>query len=187
MRTKTLELANEWGLDIVEVTQGVNGYPEGLYKVLKGFDTFEDAESFANEICGEVVLLTRRDGHQFWVNHGRQYEPLERAKYLNEDEDIVFTDEGEFESWCVGEIDHYLDGGLNLYDFRRMLDTMVETYEEIMQRRQDEVVIVDRRDFTAVSLHKYVTRIHDDDVTTYMLAVVDHETDEDEIEEEDED
>ena len=91
------------------------------------------------------------------------------------------------ESWCVGEIDHYLDGGLNLYDLRSMLDTMVETYEEIMQRREDEIVRVDRRDYEAKSLHKYLTYIHDNDVTTYMLAVVDHETDEDEIEAEDED
>ena len=187
MKTRTLDLAYEWGLNIVEVTQGVNGYPKGLYKAIAGFDYFEDAENFAEQVNGEVVLLSRRDGHQFWVNHGRQYEPLERAKYLDEDEDIVFTDEGEFESWCVGEIDHYMDGGVNLCDLRDMLDTMVDTYEEIVQRREDEVVVVDKRDFAAVSLHKYVTRIHDDDVTTYMLAVVDHETDEDEIEEDEED
>lgn len=187
MKTRTEERAYEDGLELVTITQGMNGYPSGLYKAVADFESFEDAECFADEVNGEVVLLSRRDGHQFWVNHGRQYEPLERAKYLDEDEDVVFTDEGEFESWCVGEIDHYMDGGLNLYDLRSMLDTMVDTYEEIMQRREDEVVVVDKRDFTAVSLHKYVTRVHDDDVTTYMLAVVDHETDEDEIEEEDED
>jgi hypothetical protein len=32
-----------------------------------------------------------------------------------------------------------------------------------------------------------VTEIHDEDVTTYMIAVVDYETDEDETNEEDED
>ena len=187
MKTRTEERAYEDGLELVTITQGMNGYPSGLYKAVAGFESFEGAECFADEVNGEVALLSRRDGHQFWVNNGRQYEPLERAKYFDEDEDVAFTDEGEFESWCVGEIDHYLDGGLNLYDLRNILDTMIEAYEEIMQRGEDEIVRVDRRDYEAKSLHKYLTYIHDNDVTTYMLAVVDHETDEDEIEEEDED
>lgn len=185
MKTRTEERAYEDGLELVTITQGMNGYPSGLYKAVADFESFEDAECFADEVNGEVVLLSRRDGHQFWVNHGRQYEPLERAKYL--DEDVVFTDEGEFESWCVGEIDHYMNGGISLYNLRDIVDNMVSTYEEIVQRREDEIILVDTLDYSCVSRHKYLTRIHDDGVTTYMLAVVDHETDEDVISDEDED
>ena len=72
MKTRTLDLALEWGLDTAEeVTQGMNGYPSGLYKAISGFESFEDAERFADEVKGEVVLLTKRDGHQFWSNNGR--------------------------------------------------------------------------------------------------------------------
>jgi hypothetical protein len=41
-------------------------------------------------------------------------------------------------------------------------------------------------DYSCYIEDEYVTRLHDDDVTTYMIAVVDYETDEDEVNEEDE-
>ena len=59
MKTKTLDLAEDWGLEIVEVTKGKNGYPEGLYKAIVGFDYFKNAEDFAKQVNGEVVFLSR--------------------------------------------------------------------------------------------------------------------------------
>lgn len=187
MKTRTLDLAYEWGLNIVEVTQGVNGYPEGLYKAIAGFDYFENAEDFAEQVNGEVVLLSRRDGHALYTNKGRAYKGIERAKFIDEDRCEVFEDELDFEEWCVGEIDHRMDMGFNLFEFRDMIDQMCDTYEDIRTRCSDEIAIVDIRDYSCETTDKYVTEIHDEDVTTYMIAVVDYETDEDEANEEEED
>lgn len=93
MKTRTLDLAYEWGLNIVEVTQGTNGYPKGLYKAIVGFDYFENAEDFAEQVSGEVVLLSRRDGHALYTNNGRVYEGIERAKFIDEDRYEVFESE----------------------------------------------------------------------------------------------
>ena len=75
----------------------------------------------------------------------------------------------------------------NIFDLRDAINEMCGTYNEIANRCGGDITIVDKKDFTCERVSEYVTIIHDDDVTTYMLAVVDHETDEDEIEEEDED
>ena len=187
MKTRTEERAYDDGLELVTITQGMNGYPSGLYKAVSGFESFEDAEDFAKEVKGEVVLLTKRDGHQFWTNNGRQYEPLERVDYIDEESYIAFIDEDNFEYWALDELKAKLEMEDNLFDLRSAINEMCSTYNEIANRCGGDITIVDKKDFTCERVREFVTRIHDDDVTTYMLAVVDHETDEDEIEEEDED
>lgn len=184
MKTRTLDLANKCGLYIVEVTQGMNGYPEGLYKAITGFDCFEYAECFAREVNGEVVLLSRREGHALFTNKGRVYEGIERAKFIDEDRYEVFESELDFEEWCVGEIDHRMNMGFNLFEFRDMIDQMCDTYYEIHTKGLNEIAIVDIKDYSCETTDKYVCAIHDEDVTQYKIAVVDHEKDEDETNEE---
>lgn len=187
MKTRTLDLAYEWELDIVEVTQGMNGYPKGIYKAIVGFDFFENAEDFAEQVNGEVVLLERRDGQELHTNKGRAYEGIERAKFIDENRQEVFSDALDFEEWCVGEIDHRMNMGFNLFEFKDMLEQMCETYVDIQTKCRSDIAIVNTSDYTCELEEEYVTRLHDGDVTTYMIAVVDHETDEDETNEEEED
>lgn len=186
MKTRTLDLAYEWGIDVVEVTRGMNGYPKGLYRAIAGFDTYEDAKIFADEIGGEVVLLSRRDGHQLWTNNGRAYEGIEKAKYINEEEYKVFKKALDFESWAKEDIEEMLKIGEDVFSIRDTLDSICEIYEEINDMSEDSIALVGY-DYSYYIEDEYVATLHDDDVTTYMIAVVDYETDEDEVKEEDED
>lgn len=179
MKTRTEERAYEDGLELVTITQGMNGYPSGLYKAVSGFESFEDAEDFAKQVHGEVVLLTKRDGHQLWSNNGRQYEPLERVDYIDEESHIAFIDEDNFEYWALNELKAKLEMEDNLFDIRGAINEMCTTYNEIANRCGREIIIVDKKDFTCERVSEHVAIIHDDDVTTYMIAVVDHENDED--------
>ena len=185
MKTRTLDLASDWCLDFVEITEGMNGSPKNLHKALTGFDIFEDAEYFADEVNGEVVLLSRRDGHHFWKCHGRAFDGIERAKLIDEERYKAFESELDFEEWCCKEIEWQMNSGFNLFDLRNKIDQMCDTYDEICTKGSYEIAIVDIKDYTCETTDKYVCAIHDDDVTTYMIAVVDHETDEDETNEED--
>ena len=185
MKTRTLDLADDWGLDIVEVTKGKNGYPEGLYKAIAGFDYFENAEDFAEQVNGEVVLLSRRDGYALYTNNGRAYEGIESAKFIDKDRYEVFENELDFEEWCCEEIDSQIKGGFNLFDLRDKINQMCDTYEDIRTMFSSKIAIVNTKDYSCETSDKYVCSIHDDDVTAYMIAVVDHETDEDETNEED--
>lgn len=185
MKTRTLYLADDWGLDIVEVTKGKNGYPEGLYKAIVGFDYFENAEDFAKQVNGEVVLLSKRNGHHLWTNKGRAYEAIERAKLIDENRYQAFKNELDFEEWCCEEIEAQMRGGFNLFDLKDKINQMCDTYDDIRTKGRDEIAIVDIKDYSCETSDKYVCSIHDDDVTAYMIAVVDHETDGDETNEED--
>ena len=188
MKTRTEERAYDDGLELVTITQGMNGYPSGLYKAVSGFESFEDAEDFAKEVNGEVVLLTKRDGHQFWTNNGRQDEPLERAKFIDENEIEMFTNIISFESWAMGEIERMIGEGCNIYDIKNASTIYCEINEDIYDMDNERhICLVNKYNYGYDIEDKYLTRIHDDDVTTYMMAVVDHETDEDEREEDDED
>ena len=179
MKTRTEERAYEDGLELVSITQGMNGYPSGLYKAVAGFESFEDAERFADEVKGEVVLLTKRDGHQFWSNNGRQYEPLERAKFIDENDEIVFENGGSFEDWAQDEIRQMVEQRCSLVDLKAALIEMCATSYAIYESDATEVAVVNTLNYTCDITPKHTTNIHDDDVTTYMIAVVDHETDED--------
>ena len=187
MKTRTLDLAYEWELNIVEVTQGKNGYPEGLYKAICDFDTYNDAYNFAEEVNGEVVLLSKRDGHLLWTNNGKQYESLKREDYIGDEYDAYNSYQYDsFESWAKGEIENMLGEGCDLIDIKRASEALQEAYEAIVEMSDYNILIINRGNYGFDIAHQDVTEIHDDDVTTYMIAVVDYETDEDETNEEDE-
>ena len=179
MKTRTEDLAYENGLELVEITQGMNGYPSGLYKAVSGFESFEDAEDFAKEVNGEVVLLTKRDGHQFWSNHGRTYEGIERARYIDEEEYKGFKKALDFESWAKEDIEEMVRMGEDIFSIQDTLDRMCEVYMEIDDMSEGSIAIVGN-DYSYYIEDEYVTKLHDNDVTTYMIAVVDYETDENE-------
>lgn len=179
MKTRTEDLAYELGLEFVEVTQGMNGYPSGLYKAIAGFESFENAESFARQVNGEVVLLTKRDGHQFWYNNGRQWEALERAKFIDENEECVFTDDLSFESWAREELREKLDCDIDVYSLQVIVNDICSAMDKIACMDDSEVAVVGKSEYDCYVYPKYDTHIHDDDVTDYMIAVVDHEEDED--------
>lgn len=184
MKEKTLELAQEWGLDEVTITQGMNGYPEGLYKAWIGFDYFEDAEAFADHIGGEVILLTKRDGHLLWVNNGRAYEGIDRAKFIDENKVEMFSNIDSFESWAMSEVESMVEMGDHLQDLRNACIGLCNISDDIYEMRDHEMCIVTKSNYDYEIVDRYVTRLHDDDVTTYAIAVIDGDSEE-ETEEED--
>ena len=96
MNEKLMEIAYERGLEVVETTQGMNDYPQGLGKAVIGFETFEEAQEVARESGGEVVDLSRRDGWQFWKNTGRVWKEWEmNAEDYGDDYECV-TDPKEW-------------------------------------------------------------------------------------------
>lgn len=75
-KNEILEIAREQGLSTVEITYGMNGYPQQLgdYGVI-GFENFDAAQQFAEQYGGEVAHFRSRDGWHFWNTTGRAFEP----------------------------------------------------------------------------------------------------------------
>lgn len=64
-------LDNIENLEQIEVTSGTNGYPQNLKAAVIGFETFESAESIAQQYNATVCSFRRRDGWSFWENKGK--------------------------------------------------------------------------------------------------------------------
>jgi len=85
MNTELKIAAKVESLTTIEITYGMNGYPEGLGdNGVIGFRTFEDAEKFAEDWKGEIVHFHSRDGWHFWEANGRAWSPYSAHDYLSD-------------------------------------------------------------------------------------------------------
>ena len=142
MNEKLMEIAYERGLEVVETTKGMNGYPQGLGKAVIGFETFEEAEEVASESGGEVVDLIRRDGWQFWKNNGRVWKEWEmQAEDYGDDYECVtdwkdwWEDEREILSETMKEME-------TPDDLTLMTDRVWKIYNEINNLGDNEQVLL---------------------------------------------
>lgn len=53
----------------VEVTQGSNGYPSGLYNVIVA-DTMSELKELQAAHGGELITISKKNGWQLWQNNG---------------------------------------------------------------------------------------------------------------------
>ena len=142
-KNEILEMAIENGLSKIEITTGINGYPEGLgnYGVI-GFDSYDDAAKFSDENGGEVVIFESKDGWHFWKNKGFAYRPFTSDDLLNDmGDNYSYADESnEFYAEQLSELASNFDG-----DFSN-LENRIKEIKEIISAKEncsdDERVIV---------------------------------------------
>lgn len=90
MYKKLLDYAYHHSLEVVETTEGNNGYPLNLKKLIIGFESFKDAQECAKAINGGIFFISKRDGHEFWKNEGRAFGPLEiNDKWFDDDHEVI--------------------------------------------------------------------------------------------------
>lgn len=158
--------------EIVETTQGMNGYPSNLRKAVIGFGCFGEAEEFANHHKGKVVELCKRDGWQFWKqvrvtdvpfcmtasNFGAEYTALELEDRNNwwQEEKFQIND-------CIDESDHY-----EFLDWSSRVLEILEAFDALCE---NELVLLKEGKFDSI-IKKYVIR-YKEDVYTHIIGVVD--------------
>lgn len=60
-------IAEQNGLEVVNTTEGRNGYPIGIMPMLKGFESFEQFQTIANQYPNlNHFELEKKDGWQLW-------------------------------------------------------------------------------------------------------------------------
>lgn len=64
----------------IEITEGQNGYPTNVHTGYCDFSNIEEAETYAKEVNGDVVILHRRDGWHLWESLGSAYGPIVRSE-----------------------------------------------------------------------------------------------------------
>ena len=169
MNEKLMEIAYERGLEVVETTKGMNGYPQGLGKAVIGFETFEEAEEVASESGGEVVDLIRRDGWQFWKNNGRVWKEWEmQAEDYGDDYECV-TD---WKDWWENEREILSETMKEMEtpdDLTLMTDRVWKIYNEIDNLGDNEQVLCCGEYYNTIPVKTLRYHI---DVWSHEIAVV---------------
>ena len=151
----------------IEVTTGRNSFLENLKFAYTDFETFEEAERFAKEYNGDVVLVRQRAGWQFWEDRGTIYAPITLAE--------AYYDFDRYDKEAVAQEIKELakmqrEGEGDFADIRAMWR---EYYNSM---NDDEVVIYDWVNgniLDKVKNNDDVTSFTDYDVMYYKIAVVD--------------
>jgi len=171
-QTKALEIARARGLEVKEITYGMNGCPQGLGdRAVIGFENFEDAKAFATEVGGIVSHFETKNGWYFWLNKGQAIEPYTNNDYLNDLGDnysVVDGSDLDDVKEPLKDLVENFDGDFTaIEDFIKMKK---ELAEEIENAEEDEVVISSHgRYFETV---KKTNMGYHEDTSTYAIGVL---------------
>lgn len=142
-KNEILELAREANLTTVEITYGMNGYPQRLgdWGII-GFDNMEAAEKFAKDNGGEVSHFESRDGWHFWNQKGNAWKPYTSDNMLSDmGDNYSFADSSnEFYAEQLKDIAADFDGDFT--DLEVAIKRIKEIIEAVESADDDEDVIV---------------------------------------------
>lgn len=146
-------IAEQNGLEVVNTTEGRNGYPIAIMPMLKGFESFEQFETIANQYPQlNHFELRKKDGWQLWyrqsddfpcsykldivVNNNQNYwYKTDKLDFINhallDCFEVLFEEVKETES-VVGQL--FLDKQLNCRD---LTFTSVEQALSIWERNKN--------------------------------------------------
>lgn len=134
------EIAYEHGLDLIETTSEMNGYPRNLKKAIIGFNTFDEAWELANRYGLSVQEFTRRDGWQLWVRGGRMWEEYDYAQIREDDTDIEVYSPGE-EDDVIEELKYFLGICDDLGEMRHFINNTREVLDALNDCEDNQIVI----------------------------------------------
>jgi hypothetical protein len=137
------KLAEKNNLEIVEITNGRNGYPEGIYNAINAsnFENFDAIQKFAEKNNLQVVGLHRRDGWSFWENNGAIYNAFEITSDDYGD-NYQFINKMDFEEFYQNEIAFFFEEIPEEMDqIESFLEMKKEIFEEIEKMENDENVL----------------------------------------------
>ena len=170
-------------METIDVTQGQNGYPQGIYTAIK-FDTLEELKEYAETNTGRMVMLRRRDGWHFYENRGNFYGkslldiPVGETEYvLRTTPEAVKIDAwkhvvgeyeniGEYLADCFCSVHDIPDAISILEDLQKRIDEIIETAD------QPCLIFFDMNNQAIDTVIRLESTSYRYDVWTYQLAFI---------------
>lgn len=131
---------NNSNLRFIETTDGMNGYPSHLMPALVGFETFKDAEDFAQEHDLDTMCFHKRDGWQLWERKNVVYEPL-NITAADYGYNYSFIRKDEEEDYYDNYVKPYLSDFSSVETLLRFIEVNKEIEDRLQAAQDDEVVI----------------------------------------------
>lgn len=141
MNKDLAEIASENGLQLIETTVNMTGYPEALQKAIIGFDTFEQAEELAKENGLSIEAFKQHDGWDLWYRTGCQMgEAFLRSAEDFGDDYRGYTKE-DLEDFYLNEVQPMVSDFEDFDSLRSFLNMEEKIKDEIEEAEDDEIVI----------------------------------------------
>lgn len=126
----------------IEITTGMNGYPQNLHRGYIGFYNYEEARRFAEEHKGEVVSLRRRDGWMLWESQGWTNDLYSIDADTYGDDYSIENDRETYEANSRELISQMIADGAGLDDLAATLKDMCEVADNLDDLEEDEAVLL---------------------------------------------
>lgn len=141
MNKDLAEIASENGLQLIETTVNMTGYPEGLQKAIIGFDTFEQAEELAKENGLSIEIFQQHDGWDLWYRVGGPVgEPFRRSAEDFGDDYSEFSKK-DLDGFYENEVKPMVSDFEDFDSLRSFLNMEEKIKDEIEEAEDDEIVI----------------------------------------------
>lgn len=136
-------IAYEKGLEYIETTTGMNGYPQHIRGAIIGFDTFEEAETVAKEYGLRITTFFKCDGWQLYQRErNTTWEALKITSYDYGDDYKHFTNEISQEDFIEEELLPNL-AATTFGDIQIITNRYEKLFDKIVEAEDDELVIAD--------------------------------------------
>ena len=136
-------IAYEKGLEYIETTTGMNGYPQYLRGAIVGFETFEEAESVSKEYGLRITTFFKYVGWQLYKRSSNTtFEPMKITSSDYGDDYRHFTNDISVEDFIEEELLPNLSA-TTFGDIQNITQKYEELYDKIAEAEDDELVIVD--------------------------------------------
>ena len=175
------EIASENGLQVIDTTTGLNGYPQCLKKAIIGFENFEQAEKLAEEYHLDIEVFTKRDGWQLWSrDNNSAYDAFERSasdygENFQQFEANMSQDDFLQQVGASSFIDELADEEDGLDRIEEYMRDLRELYNAIASAADDEIVIADGDVY--VETVKEKTMQYSYDTKNYVIGLIDNNED----------
>lgn len=137
------EIAYENGLEVIQTTSSMNGYPSNIKYAIIGFESFEQAQAIADQYDLQIEYFKKKAGWSLWYRTGnwadKAYQ-ISSETFGDNYQDYEKQDEGDFiDQWVQPVLeDNNFD---TVAEYFLFLTQMQEIWEEIEAMGDDEIVI----------------------------------------------
>lgn len=168
-RNEILDIADSEGLTIIETTSERSGYPCALQKAIVGFNTFKDAEEFADKYEMSLCTFTQKEGWNLWYRGNKPYEPLKiTASDYGGDYNELTRESLEY--FFEEHVSPILENCTSIQDVKDVIEMMEELKEELETADDNQLVITYRGEYYETIQKESMEWSHDG--RTYIIGVI---------------
>lgn len=165
------EIAEIEGLEVIETTPELNGYPRSLKTAIIGFKDFPHAQEVAGKYRLQIESFETKSGWGLWTRRNRtMYEPYPISAEIFGDNYSDFTKMSE-EDFIEQEVEPFMQDGFESFSqLETFLKDKKEIWDEIELMEEDEVVITYYGNYKETLKQRAMRFYHD--TKSYVIGVI---------------